>query len=118
MIKNLLLSFETLASGKTIDDACILLSDLGYNDKILLVGQKGITNLGRICADPKWAALPMDKTLVRFCGGPKNGKCKTLYTASVRSLLVDRLIRNVLDKGLNETLDSIRIMWDINVQCP
>ena len=118
MVKNLLLAFETLATGKTVDDAYLLLEDLGYNDRIILVGQKGITNLKRVCDDPRWAKLPMEKTLVRFKGGPNNNTSKTLFTASVRSMLVDRLIMNVLDKGLSNTLEAIRTMWGINVQCP
>lgn len=114
VIKNLLIAFETLSTGKTLDDAYLLLEDLGFQDKIILVGQKGITNLKTVCNEPEWAKQPMESILIRFKGGP-DSNIKTLYTASVRCLLVDRLLRSVQIKGLEFTLDAIKIIWGINV---
>jgi hypothetical protein len=111
--ENLLIAFEALATGKSLDDAYLLAYDLGYRDKLILVGHKGITTLERICSEPDWAKQPAEKVLIRFRGGP--GGIKTIFTASVRSYIVDRLIRTVWSSGLEHTLEAIRTMWGINV---
>jgi hypothetical protein len=119
MDENLLVAFEALSTGKTLDDAYLLLADLGYKqDKIILVGQKGITTLERIVSEPEWAKQPMEKILIRFKGGPGPGKCsRTIFTASVRAYVVDRLVKTVWADGLEATLEAIKTIWGINVKC-
>lgn len=119
MDENLLIAFEALSTGKTLDDAYLLLADLGYkHDKIILVGQKGITTLERIVSEPEWAKQSIEKILIRFKGGPGPGKCsRTIFTASVRAYVVDRLIKTAWASGVDVTLEAIKTIWGINVKC-
>jgi hypothetical protein len=115
MIGNLILAFEALSTGKTIDDAYLLMADLGYDkDKLILVGQRGLHNLAEIAAYPKWSSQPMGKTLIRFRGGPIT--CPVhVYTGTVRAFVIDRLIRTYQSQGLEKVLESVRTIWGINV---
>ncbi len=115
-MQNLIVVFETLATGKTLDDAYLLVEDLGYKDKIILVGHKGLTTLARICTEPDWAKQPMEKILIRFRGGPETGH-KKVFTASVRSYVVDRLVKTVIVSGIEPALEAIKTIWGINVYC-
>jgi hypothetical protein len=117
-MQNLIMAFEALATGKTLDDAYLLVEDLGYKDKIILVGHKGITTLERICREPEWAKQPMEQVLIKFKGGPGADICgKSIFTASVRSFVVDRLIRTVTASGVEPALEAIKTIWGINVNC-
>lgn len=115
--QNLITAFEALSTGKTMDDAYLLLADLEcLTDKITRVGHKGITTIKRVCDEPGWSDLPVEKVLIRFRGGPGLPIVnKTIFTASVRSFLVDRLIKMVESKGLEAVLESIKTIWGINV---
>jgi hypothetical protein len=116
-LKNLIMAFETLATSKTLDDAYLLAEDLGYKDRVILVGHKGITNLGRVCSEPEWAKQPMEKVLIKFKGGPGPEICgHSIFTASVRAYIVDRLIKTVMASGIDPALESIRTIWGINVR--
>lgn len=109
--QSLITAFEALTTGKTLDDAYLLLADLGFRDKIILVGHKGITTLERICSEPEWAKQTAESILIRFRGGP--GGPKTIFTASVRSYVVDRLIKTVWASGLDHALEAIQTIWGI-----
>jgi hypothetical protein len=116
--KHLITVFESLASGKTLDDAYLLAEDLGYKDRIILVGHKGITSLGIVCREPDWAKQPMEQVLIKFKGGPGAEICqKSIFTASVRSYIVDRLIKTINVSGTEAALEAIRTTWGINVKC-
>jgi len=114
MIKNLIIALEALSEGKTIDDAYLLMDHLGFKDKMILVGHKGMNTLERIVTEPEWAKQPMDKVLIRFHGGPEG--CPTrVFTASIRAYVIDRLIRTYRLHGLETALEAIRTVWGINV---
>jgi hypothetical protein len=117
--QNLIRAFEALATGKTLDDAYLLVEDLGYKDKIILVGHKGLTTLERVCSEPDWAKQPMEKVLIRFRGGPGVEECgRSIFTASVRSYVVDRLVKTAMVKGIELTLEAIKTIWGINIITP
>jgi|WetSurMetagenome_2_1015567.scaffolds.fasta_scaffold02484_20 hypothetical protein len=117
MIANYITAFEALITGKTLDDAYLLLSDLGYKeDRIILVGHKGLTTLERVCREPDWAKEKAEEIIIRFRGGPNPAHCvKKVFTASVRSFVVDRLLKYIEINGLDAALDSIRTIFGINV---
>ncbi len=116
LVANLLLAFDALSSGRTLDDAYLLLEDLGYKDRLILVGHKGIKTLESIVSEPEWAKSPMDKVLIRFRGGPGLPySTTTIFTGSVKTLVIDRLIKATKDRGLDDILDAIRTIWGINV---
>jgi hypothetical protein len=116
LIQNYIIAFEALASGRTLDDAYLLLLDLGYQDRIILVGYKGLTTLGRVCNEPEWAKQDMSEVLIRFRGGPSpETATKKTFTGSVRSLVVDRLLKTVESNGLECALEAIQTIWGIEV---
>ncbi|MFA5344738.1 MAG: hypothetical protein WC315_00450 [Candidatus Omnitrophota bacterium] len=117
-IQNLIMAFEALSTGKTLDDAYLLVEDLGYKDRIILVGHKGITTLSRVCTEPDWAKQPMEKVIIKFKGGPGPEICgHSIFTASVRAYVVDRLIKTVMASGVEPALEAIKVIWGINVKC-
>jgi hypothetical protein len=119
LIRNLLLAFEALSTGRTLDDAYMLMADLGYQDRLILVGHRGLKSLKQIVSEPEWAKQPMDKVLVRFRGGPGHPHCHTLiFSATIQSYVIDRLIKSVRLIGLEPTLEAIRTIWGISVFTP
>lgn len=106
--------FHEAVQGHKVGDVCLMLEILGFGDDMFW--WLGVSDDRRY----PWTATKMleantlpymrasDISVIEFIGGPD---CHTMFTGDLLTLLQDRMLRRVLEKGIHPIREIEHILW-------